>query len=393
MRNSGRDLLSLALIDSRNCSLHRFGALEQAAGAALTAVPLPGLDPPLWTLGHAGWYQEYWIGRNLERHLGIKADAGRPRLASIEPYADAWYDPAAVPREQRWSQPLPSSLATRSYLVETLESTLELLQHAGESDDDLYFFRLALFHEDLLSEQLACVAQAVGVDVPGLPWPRPAAPRPAIGMPATRWRVGSEAGGFAFDNELPAHEQRLAEFEIDAQPVDWAQYIEFIEDGGYDEPAWWTPEGWSWVQASERRAPRHVEQVRHGVMARRGASLVQLAAHTPVMHLSWHEAQAWCRWAGRRLPSEAEWELAACTAAGRGFRWGEVWEWVADRFQPYPGFVAHPDRDRSRSCFGSHRVLRGGSVATRWRLKHPRLRMWALPERDEAFCGFRSCAA
>lgn len=388
MRRSGRDLLSLALIDSRNCTLHRFSAFEPP----LQLPPVAEFDPPLWTLGHAGWFQEYWIGRNLERHRGLAADPRRPRLASIEPNADAWYDPAGVPADQRWSLPLPSSEATRSYLVETLESTLELLNHAPETDEGLYFFRLALFHEDALAEGLAVAAQTLGLPVPGLEWPLPAALREPIGLPGGGWRLGSDPGGFAFDNEMPAHEVRLAEFEIDAQPVSWAQYAEFIEDGGYDNADWWTAEGWAWLQLTGRRAPRHVEQVRHRVMVRRGNSLVQVAAQTPVMHVNWYEARAWCRWAGRRLPSEAEWERAACTAITRGFRWGEVWEWTADRFEPYPGFVAHPDAGRSLAGFGRHRVLRGGSVATRWRMKEPRQRHSAPPERDELFCGFRSCA-
>ena len=389
MRRSGRDLLSLALIDSRNCTLHRFAVYEP-----MLEVPHSHeLNPPLWELGHVGWFQEFWIGRNMERHRGPAADRTRPRLASIEPRADTLYDSTHVPHDERWHLDLPDAEATRAYLVETLESTLDLLVHTPETDDALYFFRLALFHEDMHAEAFAYMAQTLGLPMPELPWPIPVAQRPAVGVPVTRWKLGSELGeGFVFDNEKWAHELRVPEFEIDAQPVTWAQYIEFIEDGGYDEPLWWSAEGWAWVQGSGRRAPRHVEQVRHGVLVQRGDALVRAALNTPVMHVNWHEAQAWCRWAGRRLPTEAEWEVAASTGARGGFRWGEVWEWTANRFEPYAGFEPDPYADYSQPWFNTHRVLRGGSFATRPRMKHAKYRNFYRPERDDIFCGFRSCA-
>ena len=112
----------------------------------------------------------------------------------------------------------------------------------------------------------------------------------------------------------------------------------------------------------------------------------------PAMHLSWWEAQAWCRWAGRRLPLEMEWEMAAETASRRGFRWGDVWEWTASSFRPYPGFVPGPDAAYSQAWFERTKVLRGGSTATRARLKSARFRRFAEPASDQLFCGFRSCA-
>jgi EgtB-related family protein len=111
----------------------------------------------------------------------------------------------------------------------------------------------------------------------------------------------------------------------------------------------------------------------------------------PVEHVSWFEAQAWCQWAGRRLPTEAEWEMAASTGGSRGFRWGEVWEWTSSAFEPYPGFVAGPDRAYSQTGFQTHKVLRGASLATRERLRHLNFRNFHLPHRDDIFCGFRSC--
>jgi formylglycine-generating enzyme required for sulfatase activity len=129
------------------------------------------------------------------------------------------------------------------------------------------------------------------------------------------------------------------------------------------------------------------------VLQRRFGVLSRVASVQPAVHVSWFEADAWCRWAGRRLPAEVEWEAAAHQGASRGFRWGEVHEWTASTFRPYPGFAPGPWRDYSTSAFGSHKVLRGASFATRPGLLSPRLRGFALPSRDDGFFGFRSCAA
>ena len=184
----------------------------------------------------------------------------------------------------------------------------------------------------------------------------------------------------------------IPEFEVDAQPVTWAQYGEFVEDGGYDERAHWSDDGWAWVEREGRRTPRHVDQMRHGVLQRRFGVLARMPASHPAVHVSWYEADAWCRWAGRRLPSEVEWEAAAHQGSTRGFRWGEVREWTATTFRPYPGFVAGPWRDYSLPAFGSRKVLRGASFATRSALRSARFRGFALPARDDGFFGFRSCA-
>lgn len=400
MRRAGKDLLSLALMDARNHTLRWFGAYEQALGARGFTVPLlPELNPPLWELGHVGWFQEWWIARNLQRAQGRHADPRASRLASIEPQADAWYDSGNVPHDTRWRLPLPDAEAARRYLVETLEATLELLDALPDDagDDALYFYRLALFHEDMHGEAFAYMAQTLELEPSALRGtlraPAAHAPRPALWFAPTRWTLGSEDEGFTFDNERAPHEVAVPEFEIDALPVSWGQYVEFVEDGGYDEPRWWTPDGWAWVQANSRRCPRHVEQLRGGVLARRNGVLARVPLGQPVMHVSWFEAEAWCRWAGRRLPTEVEWEVAAHLGAGRGFRWGDVWEWTATSFQPYPGFVPDPYRDYSAPWFGTRKVMRGGSIATRRRMKHPKYRNFFEPHRDDVFVGFRSCTA
>ena len=395
VRRAGRDALSLALIDARNRSLRWLAACEAALPAPDLKVPLLAeIDPPLWSFGHLAWFQERWIARNLQRARGPGCDAAQARLASVLPQADGLYDPQAVAHDARWQLALPDAAATRQYLVDTLETTLELLAQSDESDDALYFFRLALLHEDQQAEALATLAQTLGLDPMGLlELQATGAPRAALFFPATLHEMGVRPGGFAFDNEQPAHEVAIPGFEIDAQAVSWAQYAEFVEDGGYDEARWWTPEGWDWVTRTQRRSPRHVEQLRHGVLAHRFGKLARVPLAQAAMHLAWYEADAWCRWAGRRLPTEVEWDHAARAGASRGLRWGQVLEWTASTFRPYPGFVAGPWSDYSQPGFGSTRVLRGASFATPGRLRGAALRRFLAPARDDAFSGFRSCAA
>ena len=395
MRSAGKDLLSLALIDARNHTLRWIAACEEARGSAALAVPLLAeINPPLWELGHIGWFQEYWISRNVQRQRGERCDPRHPKLGSILPDADRWYDSSNVPHDSRWTLDLPDLGATRRYLVDTLEITLDLLAGAHDEDDEtLYFYRLALFHEDMHGEALAMLAQTLGFDAGLVPRLATLAAREPLLFPATRWRMGSGVHGFAFDNERAAHEVAVPEFEIDAQAVTWAQYCEFVEDGGYDEPLHWSKDGWLWLQREGRRTPRHVDQMRQGVLQNRFGKVVRMPMTQPVVHVSWYEADAWCRWVGRRLPSEVEWEAAAHQGATRGFRWGDVWEWTASTFRPYPGFVAGPYRDYSEPWFGTRKVLRGASVATRGRMRDPKYRNFYEPGRDDVFCGFRSCAA
>jgi len=397
MRRAGKGLLSLALLDARNHTLRWISVFEEALAAHNFSVPQqPELNPPLWALGHLGWFQEYWIGRNVQRQRGTACDAMRPRLASISRDADRWYDPTLAPHASRWSLDLPDLQATKQYLADTMEITLELLETADETDDALCFFRLALFREDMAGEAFAEMAQTLDLSLANakglLPDMASLPPREPLLFPATRWPLGAAPGGFVFDNEKWAHEIRVPEFEIDAQPVSWAAYGEFVEDGGYDDPAWWSSAGRQWLQDQGRRVPRHVDQMRQGVLQRRFGRLARVPLPQPVVHVSWYEADAWCRWAGRRLPTEVEWEAAA-HAYSRGFAWGAVWEWTASTFRPYPGFSPDPwSDDYSQPRFGRDKVLRGASFATRLRMRNPKFRRFERPERDDSFAGFRSCA-
>jgi len=413
IRRAGREVLSLALMDARNHTLQLAAQIERGIDLLPAADHKPECERALWLLGEVAWFQERWIIRNLQRHSGLKCDPTAARLASVWLQSDLWWEDGPPDQPDRSArQPLPAVPEMRAYLLQTLETTLELLAHAADTDQGLYFFRLSLLHEDLQAERLVELAQTLQ-----LPLERPfleafavpaAAQREPLWLPACTWLMGSAVSaasgpqaslGFAFDNEQPPHAVPVPEFEIDAQPVSWSQFVEFVDDGGYDREDLWSAAGWAWLQAlaagEGRRGPRHVEHIgvaSGAVMQRRFGQATRMSALQPAMHLSWWEAEAWCRWAGRRLPLEVEWEMAAETASRRGFRWGDVWEWTASTFRPYPGFVPGPDAAYSQAWFGRAKVLRGGSTATRTRLKSPRFRRFAEPAQDQLFCGFRSCA-
>ena len=384
IRVAGRELLSLALIDSRNHLLALLGQHEDAAALRLAA--------------QAGWYQEYWLARHVQRQRGEACDPAGPRLAGIEPLIDDWRHGHGEP---------PDAAELRAYLAESLEVTLDLLAATAEEDAALHFYRLSLWHEDRLGEAL--------VEQRRLGAPPQRADRDPIWLPSQRWLLGSpRADGLVPYAERWAHEVQVPEFEIDAQPVNWARYVEFADDGGYDRAELWSSAGWAWAQAGGRRAPRHVEQIAGGVLVQRGGSadraqrdrdpaaqreaspgarLVRAHHAQPVMHVSRFEAEAWCRWAGRRLPTEPEWELAAVRASGQGFAWGDVYEWVAGSARKWPGAGPLPPGSfEPRPDGAALAVLRGASFATRSRWRHPKSRRFAPPQHDAAFCGFRSCA-
>ncbi len=239
----------------------------------------------------------------------------------------------------------------------------------ADTDEALYFHRVALFHEDLRCEQLVTLAQTLGLPLK-LALPVGIQGRDPVLVPAGRWLLGSRPGGFAFDVEREAHEIEVPEFEIDAQPVNWAQFVEFVDDGGYDRPEFWQPAGREWLEHEAgqegRRGPRYVEQIgaaSGAVLQTHFGQAARMASNQSVMHVSWWEADAWARWAGRRLPTEVEWEMAAHAASRRGFRWGDVREWTASTLRPWPGYSAGrldpPHRPRSAA------MVRAGPGAAR----------------------------
>lgn len=399
IRQSGRDALAEALQASRRDTLRTFE--RYAAGLATLSVPMQAtLNPPLWELGHIGWFQDHWIARNPERAHGAAADPDAPRGPCLPANGDALYNSSRVPHDSRWQLPLPDAAATRADLARQLDRTLALLADPRATDDSdagLYFFRLALLHEDMHHEAALYMAQSLGLPLgDGTPQPpRLGEANPPLDFDAGAWRLGHAGPGFAFDNELGAHEVAVPAGRIDARVLRWAEYLPFVEAGGYASAHWWSDAGRAWLAQQDASAPRYLRRQgkASGTWQKwRDGHWLALDLAQPACHLSAFEAEAWCRWAGRRLPTEAEWERAAISQP-EAFHWGAVWEWTASDFAPYPGFTPHPYVDYSAPWFGSRRVLRGGSFGTQARMHHPRYRNFFPPERNDVFAGFRSCAA
>ena len=403
MRRAGRELLSLALMDARNHSLHLLSHYEQAAAEGRLNVPSRAeLELPQWLAGHIGWLAEYWIGRNPQRSLGAACPPDAVRLASIEPMADQWFNPALQRMPSAGSCSCRISRPSGPICWTHLKARWSCWTRQRKTTRACTSSAWRSFHEDIRCEQLVTMAQTLAVPLK-LALPVGVQARDPVLVPAGRWMLGSSPGGFVFDAEKWAHEIDVPEFEIDAQPVNWGQYVEFVDDGGYDRPEFWLPQGWEWLQREAdregRRGPRYVEQIGSAsgaVMQMLFGKSTRMAGSQSAMHLSWWEADAWARWAGRRLPTEVEWEMAAHTAGRRGFRWGDVREWTASMLRPWPGFEPdgwsrHTDLE-AQPQFGRARVQRGGSFAARSRMKHPKFRGFALPERDDRFVGFRTCA-
>ena len=381
--------LAAALRDSRATTLAR--TLDIADDA--WRVPQgAGVNPVAWELGHLAWFAEFWILRGPHRlePNGFVVAALPPRIGG----PDAIFDSARLAHAERWRTPLPS----RSELVATLGAQLEACIGAiapDPSDDAAnYFHRLALFHEDMHGEAFAWLRATLG-------WPAPAGLEAMPALPADG-SLGIEGGaivigraitatGFSFDNEQPEVPVRVAPFEIDAGPVSNRQFLRFVAAGGYDDAAFWPGVAGAWRSRSWRGHPERWRKAEGGAWQSRWFGRWQeLALDAPVVHVNAWEAEAYCRWAGRRLPAAAEWEVAARDPL---FRWGRsVWEWTADAFQPYPGFAPGPYRDYSQPWFGDHRELRGGSFATHARLHHPSYRNFFTPDRSDVFAGFRSAA-
>ena len=314
------------------------------------------------------WFQEHWCRRY--------AGAGRALRPSILEGADALYDSAAVAHDTRWHLPLPTPAGLRRYMDDTLDLTLEALD-ALDEDADPYFFELALLHEDMHGEALLMTLQTLALPAPpiaGLAGPhRMRKPSRDLRFEGGEFRMGTQPGGarFVFDNEKWAHPVQVAPFSIASRPVSQGEYAQFVAEGGA-KPGHWRREGNSW-------------------QVRRFDRWEALDPEAPMMHVSLRDAEAYCRRAGRRLPTEAEWEFAA-VHGGEAFEHGDVWEWTSSPFTPYPGFAPDPYREYSEPWFDSHFVLRGGSFATRERLVHERFRNFYLPERADVFVGLRTCA-
>ena len=415
--------LSLQLRDARQRTRALTGDLE---GQQLFGPRRSIVNPVLWELGHVAWFQERWC-------LRLRADESLS--ASLIEGSDALYDSAKVAHDTRWDLPLPGPNETLEYQDRVLERVLARLDREPDDPWFAYFVQLAIFHEDMHAEAFHYTRQTLGYADPidGKAARETEGGEEVRGdaqVPGGTYLIGAPRNsGFHFDNEKWGHPMEVAPYRIARVPVTNRQFLEFVREGGYRRREWWSSEGWECK--GESAAPRYWTERDQHWLERRFSKWVPLEPDLPVMHVDWHEANAYCRYAGRRLPSEAEWEIAASLDGAGGKRrypWGDstdggranlggsgrvavgrfasgeslagcrqmignVWEWTASTFAPYPGFVADPYREYSEPWFGTHKVLRGGSFTTPARLVANSWRNFYTPNRGDIFAGFRTCAA
>ena len=428
MRKAAEELIR-TLVDARNVELE---LLDGLADSQMLGQKGHFLEPPIWEMGHVGWFQEYW----LLRHLG-----GAP---TILPGSDAIYDSFNVSYRLRWDHRYPSRRESLEYISEVLKRSIGRLDGREPTDQETYFYTLAALHEDMHAENLTLILQTLGHAQPRLSSFDRATANPPIDeayqphdveVPGATFMLGAaQSEPFVFDNEKWAHPVLVKPFRIAATPVTNGQFQAFVDDGGYRRREVWSARGWDWRRRAEITQPLFWVSQGPQWLERVFDRLVPLRPWHPAACLSWFEAEAFCKWAGRRLPTEAEWEMAASFAPQSGhqrrFPWGDtpptpeqanldyraggtidvralpagdsalgcrqmignVWEWVADTFAPYPGFVCDPYKEYSQPYFGTKKVLKGGCWATRTRLIRNSWRNFYMRQRRNIFAGFRTCA-
>ena len=396
---------------------------------------LPIVNPLLWEIGHVAWFHEYFI---LRREYGA---------APMLKRGDDLYDSIAIAHDRRWELPLYPLPEMRDYMARVLDALLGRLPLGMAGERDSFLYQFTTFHEDMHDEAFTWARQTLAYPTPVF---APAGPGPARGrgagavdgdaaIPGGTFLLGSPPElPFLFDNEKWAHPVTVAPFRMARAPVTNGEYAAFVEGGGYTTRSLWCDEGWAWREAAKARQPVYwAADTSGGWKVRRFDRWEGLAPEQPVIHVNWFEANAWCRWAGRRLPSEAEWEFAAAMRPGADgalskarYPWGDdaptadranldgfllgcadvgefeagdsawgcrqmlgnVWEWTADTFGPFPGFSPDDYKEYSEPLFGETRVLRGGAWITRSRMVTSSYRNYFGPERRDVFAGFRTCA-
>jgi iron(II)-dependent oxidoreductase len=411
---------------------------EQWLGPRLSLV-----NPPLWEVGHVANFYETFLLRELE--------PGRPPLVE---HGNERYNSFVIDHDDRWDAPLPDRAGTLDYRARVQRAVLEHLCGSAPDAWRTYLVLLAVYHEDMHDEAFTYSRQTLEYRPPAIEGSTPGngaspgaesgrGPLPGdVEVPGGTWLLGATEGQpFAFDNEKWAHPVEVAPFRIARAPVTNAEFARFVDDQGYLRQAFWSYEGWRWRSRAGVERPVYWRWRGGGWERRHYDRWLPLEPHAPVIHVNAHEAEAWCNWAGRRLPTEAEWELTASGAPAPGGRslaplkrlypWGDdpptpahanldgtrlgcldvaalpagdsafgcrqmlgnVWEWTASSFYPFPGYVVdRPYREYSAPWFGYWRVLRGGCWATRARLLRNTYRNFFLPDRRDVFAGFRTCA-
>ena len=386
------------------------------------------VNPPLWELGHLGWFEEFWCLRHGKREVG-----------SLLTNADSLYDSARVPHDTRWDLPLPDVATTLDYLATVRAAVNECSAKDSKDAALMYFAQLSAMHEEMHCEAFAYTHQTLGYPRPPGPVAGPIPSGTCAGdadIAGGHFQLGAvDDGTFVFDNEKWAHPVEVEPFRMARTPVTNAQFAGFVDAGGYRDNQWWSRAGWAWREQAGATAPLYWRHMGNTWTRQHFDCTEALVPDEPVIHVNWHEAQAWCRWAGRRLPTEAEWEFAAATAPGepgkkRRYPWGDadpdtntanlyggtgqcvavsaypegdsawgvrqmignVWEWTDDWFEPYPGFIRDPYAEYSEPWFGTHKVLRGGCHATRSVLIRNTWRNFYTPDRRDIYAGFRTCA-
>jgi iron(II)-dependent oxidoreductase len=335
----------------------------------LNRVYSPILSPLAWDLGHIANFEELWLVRTI---------GGRPPLHGE---LGNFYDAIESPRKVRGELPILRDAELRAYMADVRVRTLDVLGEmdlAADAEDPLlregFVYEMLLAHEHQHNETMLQLLQLVDGYEPARPLGTSAVSGEgpaAVAVAAGSHPIGAGPRGFAYDNERPRHEVELAGFEIDRTPVTNAAYIAYMEETGGEPPMYWERDGdGGWLDTARgRREP--------------------IAADHPVVHISYDDAEAFARWAGRRLPTEFEWEAARPQLEGVG----EVWEWTSSEFRPYPGFAAFPYEEYSAVFFGdAYRVLRGHSWATHPRVARASFRNWDLPQRRQIFAGVRLAA-
>ncbi|MEV6260068.1 ergothioneine biosynthesis protein EgtB [Streptomyces sp. NPDC051784] len=398
----------------------------------LTAQHSPLMSPLVWDLAHIGNQEELWL---------LRAVGG---LDALRPEIDGLYDAFEHSRASRPSLPLLAPAEARSYAAEVRGRALDVLGgaplHAGGRPLERAGFAFGMIaqHEQqhdetmLITHQLRSGPAVLAAPEPPGPVDPMTLPAEVL-VPGGPFTMGTSTEPWALDNERPAHRREVAAFHIDTAPVTCGAYQRFIEDGGYGDARWWAPQGWDMIREHDLEAPLFWHRDGGQWLRRRFGVTEPVADDEPVLHVSWYEADAYARWAGRRLPTEAEWEKAARhdPASGRSMRYpwgdedptperanlgqrhlrpaaagaypagrsavgagqliGDVWEWTSSDFLPYPGFVAFPYREYSEVFFGpGHKVLRGGSFAVDAVACRGTFRNWDLPVRRQIFSGFRT---